>query len=240
MIARQPECAAGLVLRPAVRCGGRGARHLPASARPMRARRRCGSKHRRRGAALDDADGLSVRDRARWRSSHDRTGPMWRALLRDLAEDTPPPVIAARFHKGLAAAITAMAGTPCRARPRFRHRGAVGRLLSEPNCCSSRRSAACRRCGFTVLTHAQVPTNDGGLALGQAAIAAARLIGKNRTMCLGIPGQIVRLDDADNDARHRRCLRRAPADQYQPASSTTPIRSRPASAIGYSCMSVSR
>jgi hydrogenase maturation protein HypF len=104
---------------------------------------------------------------------------MWNALLGDLILRTPVPVIAARFHKGLAKALVAMTTKLARRDaedgPRFDTVALSGgcfqnRVLFEQ---TVRRLEAT---GFTVLTHAAVPANDGGLALGQAAIAAARLI----------------------------------------------------------------
>jgi len=105
---------------------------------------------------------------------------VWNALLGDLLLNTPPSVIAARFHRGLARAIAAMTLKLARrdgeGGPRFDTvtltggcfhnevlRAEVTRLLAELQ--------------FNVLTHARVPAGDGGIALGQAAIAAARLMG---------------------------------------------------------------
>ena len=108
---------------------------------------------------------------------------LWAAVLGDLILNTPAPVMAARFHKGLAKSIVAMtrtlaAGDDDKAQRRFStvvlSGGCfqnkvlfeeVGRRLEQAN--------------FTVLSHARVPANDGGLALGQAAIAAAHLIDKS-------------------------------------------------------------
>jgi hydrogenase maturation protein HypF len=100
--------------------------------------------------------------------------PMWNALLRDLAEEAPASVVAARFHKGLAAALIAMAEILADRGARFDTVALSGgcfqnRILFEQTL------AGLEARGFGVLTHTQVPANDGGLALGQAAIAAARL-----------------------------------------------------------------
>jgi hydrogenase maturation protein HypF len=102
---------------------------------------------------------------------------MWSALLGDLIVATPVGVIAARFHRGLARAVAQMVGKLARGDdgPRFDTVALSGgclqnRILFEQ--CARRL----RDDGFTVLAHARVPTNDGGLALGQAAIAAAHLL----------------------------------------------------------------
>jgi hydrogenase maturation protein HypF len=104
---------------------------------------------------------------------------MWRAVLGDLVLQTPAPVIAARFHLWLADSIAAMtvklARRDAAEGPRFNTVALSGgcfqnRILFEE---VVKRLEAEQ---FSVLTHSRLPANDGGLALGQAAIGAARLI----------------------------------------------------------------
>jgi hydrogenase maturation protein HypF len=104
---------------------------------------------------------------------------MWRALLGDLILDTPPGVIAARFHRGLARAIAAMA-VKLAGEESVRRFGTVAlsggcfqnKILFEQT------TKRLRAAGFVVLAHAAVPPNDGGLSLGQAAVAAAQWIAR--------------------------------------------------------------
>jgi hydrogenase maturation protein HypF len=105
---------------------------------------------------------------------------MWRAILGDLVLKVSVPVMAARFHMGLAKIIVTMAkklarGGANETSPRFKTVALSGgcfqnRILFEE---VARRL---EQQNFIVLAHTQVPANDGGLALGQAAIGAARLI----------------------------------------------------------------
>lgn len=103
---------------------------------------------------------------------------MWSALLGDLVLKTPVPVMAARFHKGLARVIVKMVDQLAHAgreQAPLRHVALSGgvfqnRLLLE------RITTSLHTQGYTVLTHRQLPCNDGGLALGQAVVAAARTL----------------------------------------------------------------
>lgn len=107
---------------------------------------------------------------------------MWNALLGDLILRTPVPVIAARFHKGLARIVVATAEKLAQ---RDAAEGPAFDTVALSGGCWQNRvlfeAVTCRLAarGFTVLTHEAVPANDGGLALGQAAVAAARLLARH-------------------------------------------------------------
>ncbi|MEV1176026.1 carbamoyltransferase HypF, partial [Nonomuraea sp. NPDC049784] len=95
-----------------------------------------------------------------------------RAAAADLAAGVDTRVIAARFHNGLADAVTRACDTLRQATglSAVALSGGVfqNALLLE------RTAALLRAAGFRVLRHVRVPPNDGGISLGQAAIAAAR------------------------------------------------------------------
>jgi hydrogenase maturation protein HypF len=88
------------------------------------------------------------------------------ALLHDLREGVPTPVIAAKFHHMLGAAIMAVA-----------ERVGEPRVVLTGGCFQNRylleHTVRClREAGFQPVWPAQVPPNDGGIALGQILAAA--------------------------------------------------------------------
>ena len=99
---------------------------------------------------------------------------LWRALLDDLAAGREAAVIARRFHNGVAGAVSAtvMILSERETLDTVVLSGGVfqNRLLLEAV------SEVLEGNGLKVLSPVQAPANDGGLALGQAAIVAARAI----------------------------------------------------------------
>ena len=95
--------------------------------------------------------------------------PLVAALLADRARGEPDARIAARFHQTLADAALSVAKAAGLERVALSGGCFQNRLLSE------RTAAALRGAGHSVLLHRAVPANDGGIALGQIAVAAARL-----------------------------------------------------------------
>ncbi len=100
------------------------------------------------------------------------TGGLIRAVTEDHLSGTPVEVSAARFHHGLASAIASGCAL---IRERTGHETVA---LSGGVFANTLLTGAClhrlREQGFTVLTQARVPCNDGGISFGQAVIAGAR------------------------------------------------------------------
>ena len=106
-------------------------------------------------------------------------GPLWRALLADLRAGVPPAVIAARFHWGLADAVAGLAGDLAIARGL--RTVALSGGVAQNRILVERVADQLRRRRLDVLQHRQVPANDGGLSLGQAAVGAMRILMARRS-----------------------------------------------------------
>ncbi|HUB69807.1 MAG TPA: carbamoyltransferase HypF [Acidimicrobiales bacterium] len=98
-------------------------------------------------------------------------------IVRQVAEDvlagTEVPVVSARFHNTV---VNAVARSCSRARDLS---GGIATVALSGGVFQNvlltlRAAQALEDRGFEVLLHSQVPPNDGGLSLGQAAIASAR------------------------------------------------------------------
>ncbi|MGP0591976.1 carbamoyltransferase HypF [Nitrospira sp. T9] len=107
---------------------------------------------------------------------------MWQALLGDLVLKTPVPVMAARFHKGLAHVICRMVNQCVQSSdgPRRLQTVVLSGGVFQNQVLFELVKTTLETEGFMVLSHTQVPMNDGGLALGQATIAAARCLASSR------------------------------------------------------------
>jgi hydrogenase maturation protein HypF len=100
-----------------------------------------------------------------------RLGPLFAGLADDLRRGVAREIIARRFHATVARMVVAMARAA-------RAASAIDLAALSGGCFQNRilladAVALLRADGFEVVTHRAVPANDGGLALGQAVVAAA-------------------------------------------------------------------
>ncbi|MBN2127878.1 MAG: carbamoyltransferase HypF [Sedimentisphaerales bacterium] len=96
---------------------------------------------------------------------------MLRGIVADVKRDVSPSIVSARFHNTLAEALLALAQ-----KAREKTRLEVVALSGGVFCnryLLDRLVALLEKESFTVLLNRAVPANDGGIALGQAAIAAS-------------------------------------------------------------------
>lgn len=104
--------------------------------------------------------------------------PLWRALFADLSNNTPQAIMSARFHYGLANTLVSLA-------KQLINHHKISQVVLTGGVFQNKTLFEAVIKGLQndaeVLTHRQVPANDGGLSLGQAAIAAAQLMKRSNS-----------------------------------------------------------
>jgi hydrogenase maturation protein HypF len=101
------------------------------------------------------------------------TRPMFEALLGDLGRNGSPATISRRFHDGLVEGFVELAAL-------LRVKTSLNRVCLSGGTfhniyLSKRLEARLSDTGFEVFTQKEVPSGDGGLSLGQALVAGARV-----------------------------------------------------------------
>jgi hydrogenase maturation protein HypF len=100
--------------------------------------------------------------------------PLLHSLLAAVLAGEPAPILAARFHNGIAAMVQEVCEL-------LRTESGVSTVALSGGVWQNltllrKTKTLLDQAGFDVLIHSQVPANDGGIALGQAAVAVHRLI----------------------------------------------------------------
>lgn len=98
-----------------------------------------------------------------------------RAIIQDVRMEVPRSRISARFHNGLADSVLSVVKKISR-ESSLRSVVLSGGVWQNVTLLHKTLTLL-RNNNFKIYIHQQVPTNDGGLSLGQAAVAAARLRG---------------------------------------------------------------
>lgn len=98
---------------------------------------------------------------------------MWIQLLDDLQQNIPKQVIAAKFHQGLINIIVQMVNH-LQQEYKFNQIALTGGVFQNAILLEQLQDKLAKF-DTKVITHSLVPSNDGGISLGQAVIAAARL-----------------------------------------------------------------
>jgi len=101
-----------------------------------------------------------------------RSSDLVRGVVDDLLAGAPVERISARFHNGLASALVRLV-EDAREATGVSMAALSGGVFQNIALLSGVVDALTAR-GFEVLVHSRVPPNDGGISLGQAAVAAAR------------------------------------------------------------------
>jgi len=105
------------------------------------------------------------------------SAPMWRSLLKDLQQKVPSPIIAAKFHQSLANVIISIVqlAKQLPLSNQFQQVALTGGVFQNATLLKL-VTKQLEKLDIKVIFHSLVPTNDGGLSLGQAVVTSARSI----------------------------------------------------------------